>query len=437
MKVLELIGQGGFGNVERVQDKNGSIFARKTFSKNQPLDAAMLENVLKRFSKEVRIQSTISHRNIVPIISSDLNAKPPFYLMPLAESDLDKDIKTSRTLSGHFLSAISDIVAGLEELHTMQIYHRDLKPQNVLRFSESDGRSYYAISDFGLISQKESRLSKLTVTGMAKGSDYYTAPEIAQDFKKASPQSDIYSLGCILHDMIGISTRVPCNEINEGGAFGQILRGCTRLDPSKRFKSVKSVLDALLSVEFKPAVAPTQRSLDFIAVLDASSLVDEQTWKEMADYLEVETLRDRSGIFGKISAQRIEELCASYPNEGARLGSLYGEWLENTLFSFESCDAFGNRAEIFFGLGDFDTKVSILFALLNLGTKHNRWYVERKFARLCGSNMDDNLAKRFAMEIRIRGEEICDLVSHLERSISFDRTEFHPRILAALNTTCQ
>lgn len=177
MKVLKRIGQGGFGNVDHVMMSDGSECARKEFSQNQPLSPELLANVKLRFAKEVKVQSVINHPNIVPIIGSDLDSDPPYYLMPLAESSLDDDITADRTLGGSFVSALSDVVSALDEIHSMEIFHRDLKPQNVLRFTR-DGKVIYAISDFGLISMKESNLSELTKSGMGKGSDFYTAPEL-------------------------------------------------------------------------------------------------------------------------------------------------------------------------------------------------------------------------------------------------------------------
>jgi serine/threonine protein kinase len=271
LKHVQDLGKGGFGKVDLVVDANGEKYARKTFSINEPLTPELEKNVRRRFIREAGIQRGLSHKNIVPVVGGDLDADPPYYLMPVATSSLAEDLAADKLLGGRYLSAFSDIVAGLEELHEVEIYHRDLKPQNVLRFG--DGKdAFYAIGDFGLISQKDSTVSKLTQTGMMKGSDYFTAPEITNDLRKASRQSDIYSLGCILH------------EIREDGDFGPILLNCTRGDPKRRFKSVKAVLDAIVSVDPKAPPLKSANAERFLKILNSDEKSPMEFWKDFVDF---------------------------------------------------------------------------------------------------------------------------------------------------------
>lgn len=438
-QTVRMIGSGGFGNVEEVIDSTGERFARKTFSINQPLPIELHENILKRFQKEIRIQSLIKDRNIVRILSADLDATPPCYIMPLAAGRLSDDIARDKTLSGRFISALADIVAGLEAIHAMQIYHRDLKPQNVLRFIDpAAGADYYAISDFGLISLQESQLSVLTSTGMSRGADGYTAPEVTQDLRLASVQSDIYSLGCILHDFVGTGPRVPCAEIQDSGPYAGILRGCTRRDPNNRFRTARSVLDAVLSVgaEIQPAATPQAHVL--VQGLLANQQLSVAEWRSYLEIVEMaDNTRDVHSLFMALSEKAIAQLCALSTSDAVLIGTQFAEWVAKSTFNFDYCDGLANRIETFYDhLEDFGLRSSCLVALLKMGTSHNRWYVERKFARLAGSGMNENLAARLAIELHIIGAGVCPTISHLERSINISRDALHPRVLGAIREIC-
>lgn len=441
MKKIKQLGIGGYGIVDLVEDDEGNSYARKMFSENQPLTPEIRANVIKRFKKEARIQKSISHPNIVPVIYDAPDSDPPYYLMPAAESSLDEDIAADRTLGGNFITVISDIVAALEELHSVQIYHRDLKPQNVLRFLDASGEkpvTYYAVSDFGLISLVESRLSALTTAGMAKTSDHYTAPEITKDLRKASVQSDIYSLGCILHDIVGTDDRVPCGEIKEDGPYSGIFRGCTRGDPDRRFKTARGVLDALVSVGSADVATESRQAADFIGELTSDELISADVWTALADFLDSTiSNNDKHAICLNLSGERITELCRVAPGCANQIGSVFADWVCSNAFNFDHCDGIANRLEVFVENCNFDTKVDCLIAMLEMGTSHNRWYVERKFVRHCGTNMDPALAKRLAIEFRVRDDWVCREVDHLERSIGTSRDSLHPELLQTLAELCQ
>ena len=322
----------------------------------------------------------------------------------------------------------------------MQIFHRDLKPQNVLKFQrETAGETqvYYAVSDFGLISIKESQLSALTSTGMARQSDYYTAPEITRDLRHASVQSDVYSLGCILHDMVGTEDRVPCGEIREPGEFAPILLGCTRRDPKQRFKSARAVLDAVLSIDSASYPGTTQKSLDFIAMLNAGTSIDEKAWMGLADFIENEADgNDKRAIFLKMGEDQIVSVCSLNLNAANRIAISFSRWVGSTSFNFDYCDGIANRLEGFFESCDYEAKVDCLMAMLEMGVSHNRWYVERKFVSLCSDSMDTNLAKRLAIQFRISDDGVCYSIDRLERSIGISRTQLHAALVQALQEIC-
>ncbi len=435
MQFVRHIGRGGFGNVDEVQDTFGRSFARKTFSLNQPghFPDDLVINVKKRFIREADVQAEVNHPNIMPVVQRSLFSEPPSFLMPLASSSLDKEIAANRNLSGNGVSAIMDILAGLEELHSIGITHRDLKPANVLKL---DNR--YVISDFGLMSIKDTQLSVLTQTGMRMGSDFYTAPEIVADLRRASAQSDIFSVGCILHDMYGTSNRVPCNEVNDTGHFAEVILGCTRRDPGRRFRSVTQLRDAIIA--HGPSASGTAvepQVNDYIVLLSSTDPIDSTMWERIVDKIEQLGLSDDAkALLGKFSLSRIEELMTTSPQSAARFGSAYSAWVKDGVFNFDECDGIANRLEALLAVNDISCHSEILLALLLMGTSHNRWYVQRKFASRCGVSLSENLAKRIAMEMRILGNRACSAISHLEASINVSRLNLHPNLVATLNSIC-
>ncbi|MBW3569707.1 MAG: serine/threonine protein kinase [Gemmatimonadetes bacterium] len=442
MREIERIGRGGFGIVHRVEDDEGNQYALKTFSLFQPLDPGLEANVKRRFEREARIQSGLSHPNIVPVIDKDTENDPPRFLMPLAAGSLQNDFLADRTLGGNYMRALLDIIAGLEELHALRIYHRDLKPGNVLRFEATNEQGervpFYAIGDFGLMSLKETQVTQqLTQVGMAMQSDYYTAPEITMDLRRASPQSDIYSLGCILHDFVGVRQRIPTQEIRDEGDFAAILLSCTRADPRRRFQSVAAVRDALLGLGDIAAGPQTEKEAELSDLLSSDAELSPDQWVRVSERLEdARDARERHGMFKRLGSDRIAEVIRVHPDVAAQIGRMYAEWVRDGVFNFEDCDGIAARLELFIRACPLDVQAEGLMALLYMGTSHNRWYVERKFVALSGPGMSDELARRVAVEIRADDRKACHAVDHLEHSITTSRAGLHPILVQVLAQIC-
>ncbi len=447
MALIEIgeIGYGGFGLVHEVESEDGTRLARKTFHVNQPgtISAELLENVKKRFVREVKVQRSISHPNIVPVIADELSSEPPMFTMPLAECTLEDDIEQDRTLGGNFYAALMDIIAGLEELHSVEIYHRDLKPKNVLRFENENpdgtvGR-YYAIGDFGFVSLRETQVSTvITEVGMRLGTDFYTAPEITADLRRGKAPADIYSLGCILHDFVGRDVRIPCGEIREEGKYGAILLNCTRRNPERRFKSVAAVRDALLSLESGEDEVTEENAKQLIGLISSEHGLTENQWNSIVDYLEGAELNvEVKAVLGQLTISRIEEVVDRYPGLVLRISPIFSQWIRETGFDYSLCDGLAIRLERLVQYDSLEVKADCLIAMLELGTSHNRWYVERKFVDNTSPTMDEKLARRLAVEFRVLDDEVCRSIDHLEHSISFSRSNFQPLLVETLSDICE
>ena len=224
---IKEIGRGGCGKVEQVRSYNNSktfftLYARKMLLE---LDN---DELTKRFKREVKAQASCNHPNIVPIILHNLATSNPWFIMPLAESNLFNDMSEDILSFKDKLNIARDIINALSYLHDKDILHRDIKPINILRYKER----VYKLADFGLVKylNPSEKTEKLTEINQAMGTKDYMAPETF--LGKYSKQSDIFSIGVLLDELF---TQID-NE-----TLKSLITKATAGLPSKRYKSIEEL----------------------------------------------------------------------------------------------------------------------------------------------------------------------------------------------------
>lgn len=430
-------GHGAFARVLVVQNENNEQFAKKLYSPIENIRAGVGdENLKKRFKKEIKYQSKIKHRNVVEILESFLDQEPPYFIMPLAECTLQEELRIDPTLAGNYKEVLFDVLAGLECMHELGYIHRDLKPANILKFS-SDESSYYAISDFGLMAVTESDSSTLTGSNAQGGTENYAPPELMRNFRAATHLADIYSFGAILHDVFGNGARrVPYTELTLSGPIGAVIQKCTKMNTARRYRSITALRDDLYKVLDKTEVTfSSTGEEESVAVLKASDIISDDQWDDIFLLFEEdnENVNNCINIFTNINNEHIEKLKNNTPELFIALGHYYVKLMNGNSFDFDYCDILASKAELFYKDGDLALKAKIALALLELGTSHNRWYVERKFLRLAGPDISENLANRIKSEIEVEEIDFNLKIQRLEVSVGAARTRLHPLLLDFLN----
>lgn len=433
VRICEL-GKGGFGVVDEVSGEDNLIYARKTLVVPPLLDA---KTVRPRFEREVRYQSAIKHPNVVQIIHSDLDADPPWFIMYKALCSLQDELEQDRTLGGDPKKALFDILAGLEEIHRRGYLHRDLKPGNVLKFAYQDGTSAYALSDFGLMAVGEDASSTLTPSGIGGGTPRYQAPECAINFHRATPRSDIYSFGAVLHDIFAVNPkRLPHEELTGPGDIGKVIEKCTKRNAHRRYRDVKELREALFEALSTHAFhfASTEEAEVVGLLTNPSAFPSPEDWDRIFDFLDANDVHSQVGtnVFRALRRDHIEKLGADDPDLAIALGGLYADHCRRGTFSFDYCDVLASKAQLFYDLGDVALKAKTAVAMMRLGTSHNRWFVENMFLRMASPNVESEVAERIAVELEVLGINFKYEFNHLSVSVRAQQSQLHPILQAKL-----
>lgn len=429
------IGRGGFGIVYEAFGDDGKEYALKF------LNSAALpdKDTLRRFEREVRYQQMVDHPNVVPVVAANLNVSPPWFAMPRASGSLKDDLEADRTFGGAPMKPLFDILTGLEALHQKGLCHRDLKPANVLKFPQCDGSVLYSISDFGLTTPGVGHTSTLTVSNMAGGTPLYRPPECANNFRRATEQADIYSFGAILHDIFGGGvSRIPHSELTVVGPLKHIVEKCTKAQPRRRYASIAALREELFDVLDNTVIEffSLEEEQVIATLKDKDDLSDEE-WDRAFNLIDDNADKGRSNrnIMRALSLNHIGSIFKSSPDMFRGLGEIYADFAVSEQFDFDYCDIISDKAQVFFNLGDLSLKARIALAMLELGTTHNRWRVERQFLRMAGLDCDPALADRIKIEVIARGFPFERRMRHVEQSINVKADQLHPTLQTLLAKT--
>ena len=192
------LGKGAMGAVYLGKDpKISRVVAIKTMALSQEFEDDELEEVKERFFREAETAGRLNHPNIVTIFDAGDEHDLAYIAMEyLKGSDLVKYIKKDKLLPvTKVLSLIQQAANGLDYAHSFNVVHRDIKPANLMWDPETDNLK---ITDFGIARITDSSKTK---TGMVLGTPSYMSPEQLAG-KKVSGQSDLFSLGVMLFQMV-------------------------------------------------------------------------------------------------------------------------------------------------------------------------------------------------------------------------------------------
>jgi eukaryotic-like serine/threonine-protein kinase len=153
-----------------------------------------------RFTREIEIAAALNHPHILPLYDSGSANGVLFYAMPYVTGEsLRQKLSRERQLSiDNSIGIVRQVAAALDHAHDRGLIHRDIKPENIL-IHEGEAM----VTDFGIALAADMAPSeRLTRGGLTMGTPEYMSPEQVSGERALDGRSDVYSLGCVLYEML-------------------------------------------------------------------------------------------------------------------------------------------------------------------------------------------------------------------------------------------
>jgi serine/threonine protein kinase len=294
--ILKELGHGGMATVYLAQDKKFDTevaikFLNKEFINN--------ENIRKRFIAEAKNMYKMSHPNIIKVTDLIDEGDTVAFVMEHVDGEtlkeyLDRKGKLSDEEIRNIFSQMLDAVG---YVHEQGLVHRDIKPSNFM----IDKKGKVKLLDFGIAKNTDVTSAEYTQTGtgMQMGTPMYMSPEQITETKSVTAQSDIYSLGVVLWQLVTgerpyntatlSNFQLQLKIVNEplaftGSAFDAIIKKATEKDETNRYSNATAFLSAMLyrQEQFENTVVKTNEEKTVIANQDKTFFVEKaEPQKEM------------------------------------------------------------------------------------------------------------------------------------------------------------
>ncbi len=265
----EKIGEGGMGNVYKASH---AVLKRPTAVKFLKPEAVNPQTIA-RFEREVQLTSQLTHPNTVNVYDYGHTPEGIFYyaMEYLPGLTLAQLIELEENLpAGRVIHILKHICFSLEEAHSIDLIHRDIKPLNVILCERGGQFDAVKVLDFGLVKDISGQNTEHTQAHEMTGTPAYVAPERLIDPQNIDTRSDLYSVGSVGFNLLtgqdvfkGENAmeicyhvmKTPAPRISENvdleipAGLDRLISDCLAKDPAARPQSAREVINILESIE--------------------------------------------------------------------------------------------------------------------------------------------------------------------------------------------
>ncbi|MBV8878705.1 MAG: serine/threonine protein kinase, partial [Planctomycetaceae bacterium] len=279
-----LLGRGGMGSVYRAWQKSvGRWVAVKVLDQSRAFDPELQQGFLQKFQVEIQTLARLNDPRIVTILQSGEHDGKLWFAMELIDGEtVEKRLTDKGAFDEEEAARVGiEVARALDAALRQKIHHRDVKPANIFLLRDGSVK----LADFGLARSAELAKTRLTDLQAVACTPEYASPEQA-DGRTTDHRSDLYSLGCVLYEMVTerppfsgesqmatlykhASQAAPSPRLLNPAVTGDFEAVVLRLlekEPADRFQSYPELIDALLppTEPMFPAARPVEAPRSWI-----------------------------------------------------------------------------------------------------------------------------------------------------------------------------
>lgn len=218
-ELLEELGRGAAGTVYRARQTS---LGREVALKVLRAGSLASDSDVRRFRREAEAAAALDHPGIVPVFDTGEVDGLHFFSMKLVEGvSLAQAVDRFAGDPRKAARLVAIVARAVHHAHCRGVLHRDLKPSNILL--DTDGQPH--VADFGIAQPVDA--GRITQTGLICGTPAYMSPEQARGSADVTVATDVWSLGCVLHELVAGEPPFA------GGNVAQVLRRVLEQDPPR------------------------------------------------------------------------------------------------------------------------------------------------------------------------------------------------------------
>lgn len=386
------------------------------------------EDNITLFRREIRILKSLNHPNIMKIVADTYNSVRPYYVMPNCGKSF-VDLACTQASELELLDYAISFCEAIQYAHEAGVYHRDIKPQNVLLYN-----GIVKVSDFGLSRFVNRDTATMTRTSTTAGTAGYMPPEyLTGEFKNGTVESDIYMIGKTLYYVFSHGKDISNVRSDMVSVpIYSIVDKCTKDTPTQRYSSVSTIVNELK--KYRELLEAAETAPKTIKEIKATYKPNTPQYNKEV-FKTLSTLgynsKDWGDVLRELREQELVQVLMYNRDFIVSLSLHFIDCIKNPsdFVQFNDIDEYARFTKILVNLNTDDSiRQDLILFMLNMAITFNRFTAMKVVANILNEQIDRDYEryKIFVMVQKKQLEIICESLN--------DDSEFNDKIKALLKT---